>query len=126
MTDERDRALEIIYPVLRDKIGYVPLCKAIEIVDALLDRGCSFPPCATLYAIVNLYKRSKIVGHEIAKYNINCVVIGGAEKAIYRCYNASNEWADFAIEEIGKSIFFSREEAEKAIASGGGQNERLH
>ena len=43
--NERDRVIDVIYPVLKDKIGYVSLCTAIEIADALLEKGVIVPPC---------------------------------------------------------------------------------
>lgn len=51
-----------------------------EIVDHLLSNGVIVPPCPithdSLFAIVDLYNRKKIVGQTIAKYDIDCIIIG--------------------------------------------------
>jgi len=41
---ETDRLLEVLYPVLKEKVGHMPLCKAMEIADALLAKGILTPP----------------------------------------------------------------------------------
>lgn len=41
---ETDRLLEVLYPVLKEKVGHMPLCKAMEIADALLAKGVLAPP----------------------------------------------------------------------------------
>ena len=74
-----------------------------------------------LFAIVDLYNRTKIVGQTIAKYEIDCIIIGHSQKPIYRCCNASNEWTDFDGDDIGKTVFLTREEAEAALKERGRQ-----
>lgn len=94
----------------------VKLCDIEDKIEngTLVDLPCSINH-ESLYAIVDLYKRSKIVDHAIAKYNIDCIIIGFAGKPIYRCCNASNEWMDFDGDEIGKTVFLTQEEAENEI-----------
>lgn len=111
---ERERLIELL------KDGGVrdfPYVNALA--DHLLANGVIVPPCPithdSLFAIVDLYNRKKIVGQTIAKYDIDYIIIGFSGKPIYRCCNASNEWMDFEGDEIGKTVFLTREEAEKAL-----------
>lgn len=69
----------------------------------------------SLFAIVDLYNRKKIVGQTVAKYDIDSIIIGFSKKPTYRCCNGNNEWMDFDGDEIGKTVFLTREAAEAAL-----------
>ena len=114
---ERERLIDMLahignMRIMRHGLG--------ECADYMLANGVIVPPCPithdSIFAIVDLYNRKKIVGQTIAKYDIDCIIIGFSGKPIYRCCNASNEWMDFEGDEIGKTVFLTREEAEKALA----------
>ncbi len=115
---QKEKLVEILIEreAVKDANAYE---RAEALADHLLANGVIVPPCPimheSLFAIVDLYNRKKIVGHAIAKYDIDCIIIGFLGKPIYRCCNASNEWEDFDGESIGKTVFLSREEAEKAL-----------
>lgn len=110
---------------------FFDLCDALDRMNGIPKPGpvfCGFfkdtaltvvLPCPidheSLFAIVDLYYRKKIVGQTVAKYDIDSIIIGFSKKPTYRCCNGNNEWVDFDGDEIGKTVFLTHEAAEAAL-----------
>ena len=118
----RDRLFDLIAEMLPEDvpIDYLPDVDAI--VDHLLAAGVIVPPCKVGSKVWFLSKRhyitmrkdtvyeAKVVRVYIKKNNILCLAI-----------KIKNEWGNTEfprITEIGKTVFLTKEEAEKALAEG--------
>ena len=97
----RDRLIELLSKPIYPKIGADP---AEVVADYLLDNGVIVPPCKvgdTLYYPYNY-------GNRVLATTVNRIVTD------------VNEWLDTGIgfipfENIGKTVFLTREEAERAL-----------
>lgn len=105
--DALDRMNGLTKPGPRD-------CGFFKDKDLIIDLPCPAEH-DSLFAIVDLYHRKKIVGQTIAKYDIDCIIVGFLQRPVYRCCNGNNEWIDFDGDEIGKTVFLTHEAAEAAL-----------
>jgi hypothetical protein len=127
---ERERLIELISEA-KDIYPTIPLVNACKpefkyfLADHLLANGVLCPPCKawdTVYRIVKLLNdETKIVEGEVLEIAISHEHHGGNECHFY--FWAKGEeftrrhysiWCDFV--DFGKTVFLSREEAEKALA----------
>lgn len=128
---ERERLIEILRKQIYPKIGADP---TDIVADYLLDNGVRLPPCKVgdkLYAISD----TRIIECTCYDMNIgNKVMICASFKCDYDCegcpfnnwvkentgeYSCSGEYGDCFFEEddFGKTVFLTREEAEKTLVA---------
>ncbi len=121
MTD-RERLVERIQISVPPNVSHW----AEVIADELLADGWMIPPCkvgTTVFQIVHLKDKTgfiverKVVGFHIGEFPD----IRGHKRGQYLIvhHDASNTLTHIDIKQIGKTVFLSREEAEKALKGGG-------
>ena len=109
----RDRLIEILSKPIYPKEG-VNLAEVIA--DYLLDNGVIVPPCKvgdTVYSIVEGI--DLVLVGEVYEYVV------GREHFVFRSTRKGYFTLDFTESDIGKTVFLTREEAEKALAERSGE-----
>jgi hypothetical protein len=109
----RDRLIEILSKPIHPKEG-VNLAEVIA--DYLLDNGVIVPPCKvgdTVYSIVEGI--SFVLVGEVYEYVV------GREHFVFRSTRKGYFTLAFTEIDIGKTVFLTREEAEKALAKRSGK-----
>ena len=106
MTDTEDRLIELLDDTLQDWECDVSNKTLTEIAEHLSDNGVIAPPCK--------------VGDAIYKLLDNETVVGGWSVFSITVYKSGFVITDdcgfrYANDEIGKEIFFNKEEAQKAL-----------
>lgn len=105
----RDRLIEILSKPIYPKEG-VNLAEVIA--DYLLDNGVIVPPCKvgdTVYSIVEGINNIVFVG-DVYEYTV------GREHFVFRSTRKGYLTLAFTELDIGKTVFLTSEEAEKALA----------
>ena len=109
----RDGLIEILRNPIYPKVGVDP---AEVVADYLLDNGVIVPPCKvgdTVYSIVEGI--SFVLVGEVYEYVV------GREHFVFRSTRKGYFTLDFTEIDIGKTVFLTREEAEKALAERSGE-----
>ena len=89
---------------------------SVRLADHLIANGVIVLPCKvgdTVYSVKgNFIKSDTVVGFHLGRFP---TLRGQARKEYLVCYNI-NYLSHIDIAQIGKTVFFTREEAEKALA----------
>lgn len=130
---DRERLIELLDKTFDEQFGQRMILTAEHTADYLLENGVIVPPCKVgdeLYAISD----TRIIECTCYDMNIgNKVMICASFKCDYDCegcpfnnwgqeysgeYSCSGEYGDCFFEEddFGKTVFLTREEAEKALS----------
>ena len=108
--NEMKSALDVIYPILKDRFRYVPLYLAQEIADDLLAKGCIFPPCvmgSKLYIAIEY-------GFDVTVDEATVTAVGLDRLWVSGCVPPGNDaGCEVLYSEIGKSAFWDRKDAER-------------
>ena len=112
--NERDHALNTIYPVLKDVLGHTPLCTADKLVTALLEKGIIVPVC-NVGAKVYIPDQFGRIEAEIDRIEITEDGIRYEWAKYDRWVDETELWDDGSFEssDVGKTVFLSFEEYEK-------------
>jgi hypothetical protein len=122
----RDKLIDLLDKFLKEEFDYVPVKSAINIADRLIAEGVIVPPCKVgdvVYA-PHWHWGTYIKGG-IMPYRITNITIAQNKKGVwtkkYRAMEVKNgntiDWQlNFEFDAIGKTVFITREEAEKALA----------
>ena len=125
MKENEKQAIDIIYPILKEKLEYVPLCAAIEIVDAILGQGYRKQsenvielPCkvgTTLYFLYNSpYADKPDLTPRI--YKTADWYFGVDKTGIVICTSYIHTFNKKYDYHLGETVFLTKEEAEEALA----------
>lgn len=117
---ERERLIELLidYPCMSTAEENFIESIAEDLADHLLANGVIVPPCKvgdTVYEIVQSYgyvREVKVVGFHLGKFT---TLRGHKRKEYLVCYS-NGYLLHIRIDKIGKTVFLSREDAEKALA----------
>lgn len=94
-------------------------CGAARMADHILSDGWIRPPCKVGDTVYVLYPQIKY----IEKYYVTGIILGDKNDTIQFKYGAVfTIWEKKYDEYFGKTIFFTRKEAEQALAERGGTN----
>lgn len=117
--NERDHALNTIYPVLKDVLGHTPICTADKLVTALLEKGIIVPVCK-VGAKVYIPDQFGRIEAEIEHIEITEDGISYEWVKYDRGVDETEVWDDgsFGIADIGKTVFLSFEEYAKVFGGG--------
>ena len=112
--NERDHALNAIYPVLKDVLGHTPLRTADKLVTALLEKGIIVPVC-NVGAKVYIPDQFGRIEAEIDRIEITEDGIRYEWAKYDRGVDETELWDDGSFEssDVGKTVFLSFEEYEK-------------
>lgn len=112
--NERDHALNTIYPVLKDVLGHTPLCTADKLVTALLEKGIIVPVCK-VGAKVYIPDQFGRIEAEIDRIEITDDGISYEWVKYDRGVDETEVWdnGSFESSDVGKTVFLSFEEYEK-------------
>ena len=107
----RDRLIEL----LEEKLNFEFLSHQIEaLADYLLANGVIVPPCKVGDTVWIIYTdtnwRLEIVGHRILRGEIKAIEINESDGICFE-----TKCSTFFPEHIGKTVFLTKEEAEKAL-----------
>lgn len=118
---------EILYNLLTDiksPAWFIDNAQVEKTVDYLLGNGVIVTPVKIEQTVYVINKT------DIRGYKVNTIVVGDA---YHKCYFFA-EWyydslafhrTDFDFADVGKTVFLSREEAEKALAERQAENDKL-
>jgi len=117
---KRDQEIEGSKPILEGL--YAIFQKLAEYEDAE-EAGLliKLPMEETVWVIEDTYKGKKIVDRKVVEFTIDSFVIGQNLTPIAVACNKENHWEDFELKDFGKTVFVTREEAERAKAWSGGR-----
>jgi hypothetical protein len=100
--------------------NYEDDCIEAMVADFLLAKGVIVPPCKvgdTVYTVIfksKFIRSDKVVGFHLGKFP---TLRGHARKEYLVCYNIHTySLSHIDIAQIGKTVFLTKEEAEKALA----------
>ena len=107
----RDRLIDIVNSALKEQFENVPIGKVMAVADSLLANGVIVPPCKvgdTVYAT--------ILG-EIEAFVVLSIELAYTAKGFEGEFVSNNGKYPmlFSFENIGKTVFLTREEAERAL-----------
>jgi hypothetical protein len=111
---ERERLIEILSQPIFPKIGVDP---AEVVADYLLDNGVIVPPCKVgdkAYHLTSVDTLDELNVAEIFEGKVSSVSIEDKVWIFCRYDNGLNFW--YTESDFGKTVFLTREEAEKALA----------
>ena len=114
----RDRLVELIM----DSVGGCARHWAEIIADHLLSEGVIVPPCKVGDAVYALSQmRDKRMLPFISEYEVTSITVGKKKCLVY--HEMDGYIKIFKQEDFGKTVFLTREEAEKALEKmkGGGE-----
>ena len=102
----RDRLTDLLRPL----VGH----RALAVANELVENGVIVPPCKVGDTVWIIYTdtnwRLEIVGHHILRGKINAIEITESDGICFE-----TECSTFFPEHIGKTVFFTKEEAEQAL-----------
>lgn len=98
-------------------IQKLDMCMVETIVDHLLANGVIVPPCKAGDTVYYVIDRGNSVQSRVSEIKIHCIEITD-EMIIYANTSTHHRYnyVRFGREDIGKTVFLAREEAEKALA----------
>lgn len=120
----RDRLIELLYTVHFKENGGRPI---EQIADHLLANGVIVPPCKVGQTV---YHFSRDLGAVFPYFVENLDISSMGKNETYWSYEANFhdeetdeliDEIDFDLDDIGKTVFLTRDEAEKALAERRGQ-----
>ena len=116
----RERLIELLDKTFDEQFGQRMILTAEHTADYLLDYGVIVPPCkvgASIYEITRNF---------ISEFRVRFIEIGICSNLFLHTNLVSGivySGEVFPESEIGKTVFLTREEAEKALAERRGNNE---
>lgn len=103
----RDRLIELLSKPIFPKIGVDP---AEVVADYLLDNGVIVPPCKVGDRVwFDTWKRNGTVNVGIQPHSVDSIIV------VLMCDEKSHVLTEIRDYQIGKSVFLTKEEAEKAL-----------
>ncbi len=123
--NERERLIEILSKTIYPKKGVDP---AEVVADYLLDNGVIVPPCKVGQMVYVKWRSNKACEYgiypakvyalrwDVKKNNFRVCVEGKFQISAYGGTYTHYYSATFAWDNVGKTVFLTKEEAEKALA----------
>lgn len=66
----------------------------------------------SIYVTEDKYRGKKVIDHRVAEFSVDRFIIGQNGTPVAVACNQENHWEDFELQDFGKTIFLTREDAE--------------